>query len=54
VEHDRPLVVRAKEDERAVDREQRVRAESVDLALLVEDAPQLMFLRSHSCHEPEA
>ena len=51
---DRALVVGAEQDERAVDREELVGAEPVDLALLVDHAPKLMFFRSHLGHGREA
>src|SRR5579884_4135510 len=47
---ERALVVRAQQDERAVDREQLARVEAVDLALLVDDAPQLTLPRGYLGH----
>ena len=51
---ERALVVGAEQDERAVDRQEFVRAEPVDLALLVDDSAQLVFLRRHLRHGREA
>jgi hypothetical protein len=49
VDH-RTLVVGAEEDERPVDREEVLRAEALDLALIVEDAAQFVFLWRHLRH----
>src|SRR5262249_7379395 len=51
---DRALVVGAEQDERAVDGEELVGTEAVDLALLVDHAPQLVFIRSYLRHGREA
>ena len=51
---DRALVVGAEQDERAVDREQVVGAEAFDLALLIEDPPQLVLFGSDLRHGREA
>ena len=53
VDH-RALVVGAEEDQRAVDGEQLVRTETVDLATLVDHAPQFVPVGRNSRHEREA
>ena len=51
---DGALVVGAQQDQRAVDRKEVVRAETVDLTLFVEDTAQLVLFRSHLGHGREA